>query len=161
MFTFNKRIAGRFDVFASVQSQGDTHLKRFGTGVTPLNQKTINVYAKGDFLFTVGQFSQPMPEGSCTLDLVLSDYPAGEIATETVVSQYGLRYCASPSLGGSFDRSIVQASSVSSQSFLVETLVFVLEGSIEVSGVLVSQGAYVLVRAQTAVTGQAKLLVLS
>lgn len=161
MFTFKRNTAGRFDVFSSFQSQGDVHLKRFGAGVTPRNQQTINVYAKGGFLFEVAGHSQPMLEGSCTLDLSLTEYPSGEVSTETVVSQFGLRYCVSPSRGGPFDRSIVEVTVETPQSFLSETLVFVLQGSIQVASVSVAQAGYVLVRANTPVTGAGRLLVLS
>jgi len=158
MFTFNKRTAGRFDVFASFQSAGDNHKKRFGAGVTPGNQQTINVYAKGEFRFEIGGFSQIMPEGSCTLDLELTEFPAGEISTETVLSAYGIRYCVSPNTGGAFTREVIHVVPGSPKQFQVETLVFVLHGFIEVGGVSVSQAGYTLVGPNVPVTGEAALL---
>lgn len=158
MFTFSKRTAGRFDIFASFQSQGDDHKKRFGAGVTPHNQKTINIYAKGEFRFEIGDFSQTLPEGSSTLDLEITEFPAGEISTETVLSTYGLRYCVSPRTGGAFTREVTHVVPGTPKQFQVETLVFVLSGSITVAGVSVAQAAYLLVPANTDIEGEAALL---
>ena len=161
MFTFSKRSAGRFDVHASFQSQGDDHKKRFGAGVTPQNQKTINIYARGEFRFEIGSFSQIMPQGSTTLGLELEEFPSGEISTETVLSAYGLRYCVAPSLGGSFAREEITLVSAAPISFPVDTLAFVLDGSIEVAGVTVGQAGYVLIPARTEASGDARILALS
>jgi len=158
MYTFSKRLAGRFDIFASFQRQGDTHLKKFSAGVTPQTQATVNVYAKGSFSFQVGDFEQVMSEGSCTLDLGIAEFPEGLVATETVLSPYALRYCVSPSSPGPFTRAKVDVAEGQSAVFDVNTLVFVLAGRVSVAGVSVAQGGYVVAMANSPVTGSATLL---
>jgi hypothetical protein len=161
MYAFTKNTAGRFIVYSSFQRQGDTHLKRFGAGVTPQNQQTVNIYAKGAFTFQVGALTQQMPEGSCTLDLQLEAFPEGAVATETVVSPTALRYCVAPSDSGPFTRQKLAVSSQSPASFAVKTLVFVLSGTVTAGGVSVAQGGYLLVNPNSPVTGDANVLALA
>jgi hypothetical protein len=158
MYTFSKRTAGRFDIYASFQRQGDTHLKKFEPGVTPLNQQTVNVYAKGEFRFDIADFSQTMPQGSCSLDLAIDEFPAGVVSTETVLSPYALRYCVSPSAPSPFTRSKANISEGSPLALDQNSLVFVLSGAITVNGVSVGSGGYVLVGANSPVSGVATVL---
>lgn len=158
MYRFERTPVGRFLVHKAATRKGDTHLKRFKEGVTPRNQETANIYAEGEFEFRVGDFRQVLTAGQTNLDLEIAKFPAGEIATETVLSTYGIRYCVSPNTGGAFTREVIHVVPGSPKQFQVETLVFVLHGFIEVGGVSVAQAGYTIVGPNAPVTGEAALL---
>jgi hypothetical protein len=158
MYSFTRQNIGNFVIYQSVQKAGDTHLKKFSTGVTPHNQETINVYAVGDFRFSVGEFTQDLPAGSTTLDLEIDEFPAGEVATEEVLSPVAIRYCIS---GDWLNKSIIDVNSQKPYTVLVSSIVFILTGSFNIAGNTVNAGAYTTLYPNCVVNGNGKLLVIS
>lgn len=160
MYSFTQANIGRFTVYQSVQRAGDTHLKKFKAGVTPQNQKTINVYVVGSFRFSVDGFTQDLHAGDTTLDLQTSGFPEGALATEEVLSTVGIRYCISVT-EGTFTKQVVEITE--SLPFVVDSksVGFVLSGVQDVSGVSMKVGAMVNLEPGFVVTGSGKLLVLT
>jgi len=98
MIIYEKSILGSFTVYSSAVKIGDIHRKKFvTTGISPLNQETLNLYA-GNFNFSIPSigFSQDMLPGQSSLDLTITEYPLGAICEERPLSESAMRYCISP-----------------------------------------------------------------
>lgn len=160
MYTFDRIPAGRFDIYRSFVSCGDSHKKRFAFGVTPANQKTINIYAGGQFLFTCGSFRQLLEGGSCTLDLMTNSFEDNEICTETVLSQTGVRYCVSAKDKLPFKKQKVDISAGKSIELAEQSLLFVLQGTLILGEVRLNAGAFAMTNPIGTVSGEGKCLVL-
>lgn len=128
MYAFEKEVVGPFTIHKSSQVAGDLHIKRFKTGVTPLNQATLNVYISGDFRLTCGPLSQVMSAGQTSLEIETSAYPNGGLMREEVLSPTGVRYCISATEGGKWFRKKTQLSG--GEVFQQESLIVVLSGQI-------------------------------
>lgn len=158
MYSFTRKTLGPYTVHVSVQKSGDTHLKKFTGTVTPGTQSTTNIYVKGNFLFTIGNYSQEMVSGQTSLDLNIDEYPANTLATETVLSDYAVRYCV-PSKG--LTKQVVEIPENQIYSADKNSLVFVLSGKALVNNTQVGLGGYWLVQNTSSITGPVKLLILS
>lgn len=158
MYSFSRKAIGPYVIHISVQKAGDVHRKKFVSGVTPSNQNTTNIYVKGKFLFSIGEHSQELTAGQTSLDLQIAEYPANVIATETVLSDYAVRYCV-PSKD--LSKTIVQVGENQTHTLEENSLVFVLSGKAVVNNTNIGPGGYWLVRNIKTVTGPVKLLMLN
>lgn len=158
MYSFSRRSVGRFTVYQSIQRAGDTHQKKFKAGVTPQNQETINVYAAGDFRFSIGEFTQDLPAGSTTIDLGITEFPEGVVSTEEVLSPMAIRYCVGAE-AKPFTKDVIQVTDQAPFTAAGKCVAFVLTGSVEAAGVPIGAGAYVALYPGVAITGLGKLLV--
>lgn len=91
-----------FNLVESTPSVGDEHAKRFGAGVTPKNQATLNIYISGEFTVEIidASFSQTMRPGDTSLDLRIAGFPDWSVCTERVITTPAKRLCLSPSTAG-------------------------------------------------------------
>lgn len=158
MYSFTRKTLGPYTVHISVQKSGDTHHKKFTGTVSPSTQSTTNIYVKGNFLFTIGNYSQEMVSGQTSLDLNIDEYPVDTLATETVLSDYAVRYCV-PSKG--LTKQVVEIPENQTYSVDKNSLVFVLSGKAFVNNTQVGLGGYWLVQNTCSITGPVKLLILS
>lgn len=159
MYNFTKSTAGGLDIYTSFQKQGDTHSKRFGEGVTPANQATVNVYTQGEFSLDIDGAEYLMPAGSCSLDVPVAAYPAGAVATETVLSPRAVRCCVSTA-NGVVGRSLAELSPGAPVAVSGTTLVFVLHGEAVVHGVTMTAGGFALAHPGGSITGVGRVLLL-
>lgn len=130
-FTTNT-IAG-LRVSSSVAKAGTTHRKVCNdSGVSPSSQNTLNVYVSGEFKFAVGDFEQILLPGNTSLDLAMVEYPRGVECVETVLSQWGQRFCVS--CDGPWQRSSI--SMLGGEGFTAEreSLLILLSGELSVGG---------------------------
>jgi len=158
MYSFTRKIVGPYTVHLSVQKSGDTHHKKFIGTISPSTQSTTNIYVKGNFLFTIGNYSQEMVSGQTNLDLNIDKYPVDTVATETVLSDYAIRYCI-PTKG--LTKQVVEIPENQMYSADKNSLVFVLSGKAVVNNTQVGLGGYWLVQNTESICGPVKLLVLS
>lgn len=110
MYRFSKQTVGGFDIYTANPSVGEVHLRRFAPGVTPQNQASLNIYAAGSFELQAGSFGQVFEAGQTSLDLRLTEYPAGELCIERVVSGPATRRCVSRVGGGAWTRRCIEVS---------------------------------------------------
>lgn len=127
-YSFQKISVGQFNVYKSMQTQNDSHQKKFALGVTPLNQQTLNVYVSGDFEFKCGEFTQVLHAGDTSMDLTIATFPSSLVCTEKVLSPTGLRFCISPVVLSAWNRSKLSLSGQT--SFAEESVLLILDGEI-------------------------------
>lgn len=141
MYQFsNVEIAG-LTVSQSIAQSGEQHRKRYtSAGVTPATQNTLNVYVSGSFNFEVDGFSQVLAPGQTNLDLTIAEYPVDEICVETVISDWGNRFCVSckqPWEREQFTLNAGQTLELTKDSVLV-----LLSGSVDVAGTAMAAVSY-------------------
>lgn len=111
MYRFSKQTVGGFDIYTANPEVGEVHLRRFAPGVSPQNQASLNIYAAGGFSLQAGSFNRSLTAGQTSLDLDITEYPAGELLIERVVSGPATRRCVSRSGGGPWGRARLEVSS--------------------------------------------------
>lgn len=158
MYSFSRKSIGPYTVHISTQKRGDTHHKKFSGKVTPSSQNTTNIYVSGRFQLSAGDYSQELIAGQTNLDLNIHEYIPDQVLTETVLSDYAVRYCV-PSAG--LTRTIVEVEQPETYNTTKNSLIFVLAGKAVVSGTSISLGGYWLVQNTQSISGPVKLLVLS
>lgn len=109
MYNFTSKMISGFRVSKAAPEVGAVHLKKFAYKVTPKNQATLNLYIAGSFELTSNSFTQLLEAGQTSLDVALSEYPAGELVTERVMSGPAIRYCVAKVGGGAWLRVRVDA----------------------------------------------------
>ena len=110
MYQFDRSFVGGFTLHTSRPSRGDEHHKRFGHGVTPANQATLNLYTAGRFelLIAGAGYRREMLAGQCSLDIELPAYPQG-LCVERCLEDGGCRICVSPTAAGvRWSRHVIQ-----------------------------------------------------
>jgi len=144
-YDFTLTHVGRFKVHKSSQLLGAEHKKRFvDTGVTPITQETLNIYAEGVFNFSIEEvgFSQDMVAGDTNISLTLAEFPLNAICTERVISETAVRYCVSPDVSEPWEQSVVQLDTGGILVLPVGACVFVVSGSISLDGVNYLPGSF-------------------
>lgn len=126
-----------FNLVESTPSVGDEHAKRFGAGVTPKNQATLNIYTSGEFTVEIvaASFSQTMRPGDTSLDMSIAEFPSGSLCTERATAGPAKRLCLSPSNSGARWRRRIETLPPGG-SIAIETgaIVIVASGSAVASG---------------------------
>lgn len=133
MYSFEKQDLNVFVIHKSYQQMGDKHHKRFGVGVTPLNQGTLNVYIQGQFKLKCAGFEQVLNAGQTSLEVALETYPAGQVFEEEVLSDTGIRFCIGCKQSGIWYRAKIDVTPENPVSG--PGLVVVLSGEINGQGV--------------------------
>jgi len=133
MYQFSTQEIAGLQVAQTVARGGTDHLKVYAAaGVTPATQDTLNVYVSGSFRFGCGQFSQTLVGGQTSLDLTIAAYPAGEICEETVLSDWGVRFCVSSKKPWERERFALNAGQT--LELTKDSLLVLVSGSVDVSG---------------------------
>lgn len=104
MYQYKKEVVGAFTIHKATPSVSDDHKKLFDAGVTPQNQKTLNVYVQGAFRFVIGDFEQTLRAGDTSLDLDIEAFPVNTLCIETCLTQPAVRYCVSKTEPGPWNR---------------------------------------------------------
>ena len=108
MYPFHTLSVAGFKLAYSSPSLGEKHLKRFiEPGVTPLNQATMNLYLSGEFRFEIGAFSQRLVAGQTSDNLVITEFPVGELCTEQPLVAGSRRLCVSALDGARWQREVL------------------------------------------------------
>ena len=149
MYQFDRTIVGPFALHTSLPSVGDEHHKRYGTGVTPQNQATLNLYISGQFELEMpaANYRRIMSPGDCSLDIELSSFPEG-LCIERCLAEGSRRICistTSPRL-----RWARQVMSLSAGSAFVgpeSHLLVITTGIVDCDGVAIAAGESVMLGA--------------
>ena len=150
MYQFTTTEIAGLSISKTIALQGTDHKKRYTRhGVTPASQNTLNVYASGDFEVEVGGASYQMAAGQTSLDLPVTEYPAGEVCIERVLSQWGCRFCVSSSSPWSRQKFTINGSAQFTPT--KDCLLVLLSGELSTETGLMRPVSYRLARAGVAI----------
>lgn len=98
MYRFKPIPLPGFRLVESTPALGVEHHKQFLPGTTPSNQSTLNLYVDGEFELSIPAvgFTQRMVAGQTSLDVALSEYPAGVVCIERPLTSNARRLCLAP-----------------------------------------------------------------
>lgn len=142
MYPFSRASIGPFTLHTSDPAVGDTHRKRFGPGVTPTNQATLNLYVAGRFEIEIPalQYRREMLAGECSLDIELPAFPS-DLCIERCLEEGSRRICIAPTVATTrWSRHLIDLAAGSASVAPADHLLVVLVGTIEVDGEAVAAG---------------------
>ena len=93
-YPFKRGVLGPFHVHVSHVEPGMLHKKRFAAPSSAAEQRTLNLYVRGQFRVSCAGVSMTYGPGSSSLDWPWI-YPAGELVVEEPLEQ-GVRVCVQP-----------------------------------------------------------------
>lgn len=142
MYSFQRRIVGAFALHISSPPAGQEHHKKFGPGVTPHNQWTMNVYTSGLFEIEIPSigYRREMLPGHCSLDIELPSFPP-ELCIERCLNEGSSRICISPTAPGTrWSRTVVDLQGGSAFVAPKDHVLVVMLGNIDADGAALSAG---------------------
>lgn len=143
MYKFTRTVVGEFALHSSSPDVGQEHHKRFGSGVTPHNQWTLNIYTRGRFEVEIPSiaYRREMVAGDTSLDIELAAMPP-DLCIERCLDAGSQRICISPiTQGASWARQIVELQAGSAFVAPAGHVLVVASGYIEVDSRMLEAGA--------------------
>lgn len=166
MYKFHRRDVGGFTLHTSRPDVGDEHHKRFGAGVTPANQWTLNIYTAGRFEIEIPSigYRREMFAGDCSLDIELQALPP-DLCIERCLDEGSSRICIAPATRGArWARRVIDLAEGSSFVAPLDHVLVVMSGVIEADGQHIPAGEYaqlgdgVVLRSDSAARGMLMIL---
>lgn len=142
MYPFKRTSIGAFTLYTSATKAGDTHLKRFGPGVTPTNQATLNLYVAGRYALEIPsiEYRRELLAGECSLDIELPSFPA-DLCIERCLEDGSRRICVAPTdPAARWSRHLIDMAAGSASVAPADHLLVVLSGCIDVDGATLCAG---------------------
>lgn len=142
MYDFQRSTVGAFTLHTSRPSAGQEHHKRFGQGVTPHNQWTLNLYTAGRFEIEIPSigYRREMLAGHCSLDIELPAFPP-ELCIERCLNEGSSRICISPTVPGTrWSRTLLEMQGGGASVAPKDHVLVVMLGNIDVDGAAMSAG---------------------
>ena len=154
MFSYSARQVAGFNIAQSIQKQGD-EIKFIYTrsGVSTQNVKSLNIFAEGNILFTMGEYSRNMTAGETGLDHTFSEYYVNTPIIFKVTSTYAIKYCMAPiNMENDWNREIQILQPGSDITKPKDSCIFLLSGEGSISGVTMKSVSYRLLPNNTTFT---------
>ena len=142
MYDFQRSTVGAFTLHASHPGVGQEHHKKFGRGVTPDNQWTLNVYISGAFEIEIPSigYRREMLPGHCSLDIELPSFPP-ELCIERCLNEGSYRICISPTAPGTrWSRTVLDMQGGGAFVAPKDHVLVLMQGNIDVDGAAMAPG---------------------
>lgn len=150
-----KKIAG-FLIAQSIQYQGDESTWTSSStemAWDPRILRTVNVFAEGVILYTLGDYSRLMNAGETAFDQTMEVLPASTEVTFKVMSPYAIKYCTTPILDtDNCTRDVYEMQPGDTHSEPTDTCIFVLSGEINYCNLAMKSISYRLLPANEVIT---------